>query len=192
MFLKHYCLVKKYNKLAVNGQWTGQDLLCYIYTMLESDKKKKSHNLSQCCSKIGKKFVKSLWIIKICNDNWNFTNFHSIRKQNVEANFAKLRFSEIFMKFWHFLIMIFFRISLSRLYTDAAADVEGLTWPSISSIWHWGGNDLRFKNAFTHFFDVTHCTQWMGSMPQYNEKAIWALIIHVVPSLIKERLFKCL
>ena len=32
----------------------------------------------------------------------------------------------------------------------------------------------------------------MGSMPQYNEKAIWALIIHVVPSLIKERLFKCL
>ena len=73
MFLKHYCLVKKYNKLAVNGQWTGQDLLCYIYTMLESDKKKKCMIFPKCCSKIGKKFVKSLWIKK--NLQWQ-SKFH--------------------------------------------------------------------------------------------------------------------
>ena len=118
--------------------------------------------------------------------------FILFEKKTLNQSLPNYIFQRFFMKFRHFLIMIFFHIRLSRLYTDAAADVEGLTWPSISSIWHWGGNDLRFKNAFTHFFDVTHCTQWMGSMPQYNEKAIWALIIHVVPSLIKERLFMCL
>ena len=150
------------------------------------------HDLSQCCSKIGKKFVKSLWIKKNLQWQLKLHQFSFWSKKQRWGKLCQITFFRFFMKFRHFLIMIFFRIRLSRLYTDAAADVEGLTWPSISSIWHWGGNDLRFKNAFTHFFDVTHCTQWMGSMPQYNEKAIWALIIHVVPSLIKERLFKCL
>ena len=60
--------------------------------------------------------------------------FILFEKKTVEANFAKLHFSEIFHEIMTFSYHDIFRIRLPRLYTDAASDVEGLTWPSISSI----------------------------------------------------------
>ena len=146
------------------------------------------HDLSQCCSKIGKKFVKSLWIKKICNDNLNFTNFHSVRKKNVEPIFAKLHFSEIFHEIQTFSYHDFFRIRLARLYTDAAADVEGLTWPSISSIWHWGGNDLRFKNAFTHFF-WRHALHTMNGIDASIQRKSYLSSYYSCSTFVNQRTF---
>ena len=111
--------------------------------------------------------------------NQSFLKFlPPIRSHSIQINLKKKRWGKLLLNCIFFRIfcqVYFFRIRQKSIYSCCWC--RGLTWPSISSIWHWGGNDLRFKNAFTHFFDVTHCTQWMGSMPQYRGKTISALIV---------------